>query len=53
LGLAFEKMAKKAIGVSVRTKHSRWKRMIIVQKLNGLVLFSERKAAFSQFFQKP
>jgi len=27
--------------------------MVMVQRLNGLVLFSERNAAFSQFFQKP
>jgi len=36
-------MAKKTIEVSVRTKHSRRKRMIKVQKLNGCSLLRFRK----------
>jgi len=49
--LAFEKMAKKAIEVSVKTKHSRRKRMIMVQKVNGIVLLANEMQLSANFFK--
>ena len=51
LEAAFEKMAKKAIGVSAKTKHSRRKKVIKVQKLNGYSLLRFRKECLANEMQ--